>query len=85
MADKIEALMQAADAYASTLPDTSMDAPFVRSHRKGLSRAIAKALLQQMSDDIAARGSGTVHGWCRMWLRDQAAEMDIELKEHEPA
>ncbi len=40
----VEQVMRAMEAYAATLPRTSDDAPFIRSHRKGLARAAIEAI-----------------------------------------
>lgn len=40
----VEKMMSAMNEYADQLPETSRDAPFIRSHRKELALAALKAM-----------------------------------------
>lgn len=60
MSEMIERCMRAASAYADTLPEASRDAPFIRSHRAGLVKAIIAAM-REASPAMWGAGNHKLH------------------------
>lgn len=52
----VETIMRAMSTYADQLPETSCDAPFVRSHRKGLALAVLRAM-REATNNMCEAGS----------------------------